>query len=69
VYAETKKLADRARQQGTPHNDTRDSLLNGILPVPSRQRLTGTVLVNPEEASERAAARYARASSAMEAKP
>ena len=56
------KLADWARGQGIRYRTAYDWFRKGILPVPSRQMPTGTILVYPEDTSERGTALYARVS-------
>jgi len=58
------KLADWARGQGIRYKTAYDWFRKGILPVPSRQMPTGTILVYPEDVTERGTALYARVSSA-----
>jgi len=58
------KLADWARGQGIRYKTAYDWFRKGILPVPSRQMPTGTILVYPEGVTERGTALYARVSSA-----
>lgn len=57
------KLADWARGQGIRYRTAYDWFRKGILPVPSRQMPTGTILVYPGDTSERGTALYARVSS------
>jgi len=56
------KLADWARGQDIRYKTAYDWFRKGILPVPSRQMPTGTILVYPEEVTERGTALYACAS-------
>ena len=58
------KLAEWARQQGLDYKTTYRWFRAGILPVPSKQLPTGTILVEPVPwAEKRGAAVYARVSS------
>src|SRR5215469_11275185 len=58
------KLAEWARQQGLDYKTAYRWFRAGILPVPSQQLPTGTILVEPVPLAEkRGAAVYARASS------
>ena len=58
------KLAEWARQQGLDYKTTYRWFRAGILPVPSKQLPTGTILVEPVPLAEkRGAAVYARVAS------
>src|ERR1700746_556517 len=58
------KLAEWARQQGLDYKTAYRWFRAGILPVPSKQLPTGTILVEPVPLAEkRGAAVYARVSS------
>jgi putative resolvase len=58
------KLAEWARQQGLDDKTAYRWFRAGILPVPSKQLLTGAILVEPVPLAEkRGAAVYARVSS------
>jgi putative resolvase len=58
------KLAEWARQQGLAYKTAYRWFRAGILPVPSKQLLTGTILVEPVPLAEkRGAAVYARVAS------
>lgn len=57
------KLADWARQQGLDYKTAHRWFQAGILPVPSRQLPTGTILVDPPPQRVERAALYARVSS------
>jgi predicted site-specific integrase-resolvase len=46
------KLATWAKQQGVDYKTAYRWFRAGILPVPSRQLLTGTILVDAEETEE-----------------
>lgn len=58
------KLADWARQQGIDYKTAYRWFRSGILPIPSRQLPTGTVLVDPPLSAATGAVLYARVSSA-----
>lgn len=58
------KLADWARAQGIDYKTAYRWFRAGILPVPSRQLPTGTILVDHERADPKGVVLYARVSSA-----
>jgi len=58
------KLSDWAKQQGVDYKTAWRWFDAGILPVPSRQLPTGTILVDPPEIRPHGAILYARVSSA-----
>lgn len=57
------KLAEWAREQGVTYKTAHRWFQKGVLPVPSEQLVTGTILVHPpKEAPHRSVALYARVS-------